>query len=199
MGAVRELMRTCLTDVTSLRCIGSAATTLRTLMNDTQSERYSIGYPSQNIASASPAHLLPMLDTLIVTMYVSYPDENYLKKPGIESVREWWDELLRALAHRRDIELPVRTLHIVGGWTSERIRGRTAKLDAAMRVRATGLVNHVVDERMILPEDDDLGPSISTRNPASRGVNLAQRVRAWGSHLHQLEQSSLQRERLGGA
>ena len=41
-------------------------------------------------------------------------------------------------------------------------------------------------------------PSV-TRNPASRGANLAQRVRAWGSHLHQLEQISLQHERLGGA
>ena len=42
-------------------------------------------------------------------------------------------------------------------------------------------------------------PVISTRNPASRGANLAQRVCAWGLHLHQLGQSSLQYERLDGA
>ena len=98
-----------------------------------------------------------MLSTLIVSMRVADYKQKWglVLKPRVGTpspmVKEWWDELLTALGHRRDIGLPIRTLRIVGGWTTEKLRRKTAKLDGRMLARAAELVSEIVDERRVDP------------------------------------------------
>lgn len=67
-------------------------------------------------------------------------------------VGAWWESLIDAVRYRRDIGLPVRTLRIIGGWTSEKLRRRTARLDESMLQCAAELVNELVDERKVDPD-----------------------------------------------
>ncbi|KZV61850.1 hypothetical protein PENSPDRAFT_693024 [Peniophora sp. CONT] len=109
------------------------------------------------VAGVGRTCLLPALHTVVVSMRVAdYETKNgyVLMSVGIPSplVRLWWDELVKALRYRCEIGLPLRTLRIIGGWTSEKVRGRTAKLDGKMLRCVTELVNELIDERKVDPK-----------------------------------------------
>ena len=84
---------------------------------------------------------------------VSKPDVKYWTIRGAADVREWWNNLIRGLMYRREVGLRVHTLRIVGSWASEKLRTRMAKLDAKMLALAAALVDEVLDERVMLPQD----------------------------------------------
>ncbi|KZV67746.1 hypothetical protein PENSPDRAFT_45112 [Peniophora sp. CONT] len=102
-------------------------------------------------------YILPMLNTIVVSMCVAGRKD---KRPvwrihnGNDEeakARVWWDELVKALTRRRDIGLPIRTLRIIGGWTTETLRGRTARMDGEMLLATAELVNELIDERRVNP------------------------------------------------
>ncbi|KZV67744.1 hypothetical protein PENSPDRAFT_754712 [Peniophora sp. CONT] len=174
-GAIHRFMHSCLSGVTTLHCLETrrvhdfstvllpCTAALRTLTHpyerDTQSSltgqwsnprsQYDAG------VSGSRTHTLPALHTIIVSMWVVQAmdrDKLWTMYNGSATdVRDWWDELIQALTYRRDTGLRVRTLRIIGGWTSQKLHDRTAEMDGAMLAHAVALVDELVDERKVGP------------------------------------------------
>ncbi|KZV61851.1 hypothetical protein PENSPDRAFT_693025 [Peniophora sp. CONT] len=170
-AAVPGFMRSCLTKVTTLHCIDSrnpvgnqldmypCTAALRRLKVPAEAEtQCQLPEHSSNDenhrAIATGSHPLSALKTVVVSM-IAKPEEKYWTIRGVADVREWWDELIRGLTYRHEIGLRVHTLRIVGNWASEKLNSRMAKLDAKMLVRATALVDELVDERSKLPAKDE--------------------------------------------
>ncbi|KZV61859.1 hypothetical protein PENSPDRAFT_670740 [Peniophora sp. CONT] len=97
---------------------------------------------------------LPALETLVVTMCVPKSELKKMRRrsslhPSTGAVRAWWEDLVQAIAHRREIGLGVRTLRLVGGWESQLLHRATAEIDAKMFAQAAELVDEIVDERIV--------------------------------------------------
>ncbi|VDC00862.1 unnamed protein product [Peniophora sp. CBMAI 1063] len=112
------------------------------------------GHPRRGPQEAALS-ILPNLTTLVVTMWVTKdktekPSERR-KDVGISSadVTVWWSALHRALKYRYNIGFPIRTLRIIGGWASKKLRDRTAKLDSGELKSVTEFVQEIVDERKV--------------------------------------------------
>ncbi|KZV67739.1 hypothetical protein PENSPDRAFT_687881 [Peniophora sp. CONT] len=166
-NAMREVMQSCLLSVTTLYCVNSVTsastekpcTAALRLLHDTNkdgtrnrspltrlslslSESALLPAVTQEPVSHNYRDILPSLITIVVTM-------NIMRLKNTADVSTWWDELIYALRYRHDVGLRVRVLRIVGGWTTEKLRKRTAKMDSKMLTRARTLVDEVVDERTV--------------------------------------------------
>ncbi|KZV67736.1 hypothetical protein PENSPDRAFT_653846 [Peniophora sp. CONT] len=178
-NTMREVMRTFLPSVTTLYCVNTSdcpyaknsvssyppCTTALRLLYDTNKKEVRGQSPAGLSESSHPADLphtqkallfgtsggviLPALETVVVSMNVAPVAEGCSALRSTADVRAWWDELIRALTRRHDLGLRVRVLRIVGGWPTERLRKRTAKMDAKMLARAGVLVDDVADERTV--------------------------------------------------
>ncbi|KZV67740.1 hypothetical protein PENSPDRAFT_754710 [Peniophora sp. CONT] len=176
-NAMREVMRSCLSGVTTLYCVHgptdafakrpcTAALRLLCFRDTNEARTPSATHESLKLGRGD---ILPALDTVVVSMIVTQSTKGHSAPRSTANVSAWWNELIRALTYRRDVGLRVRVLRIVGYWATEQLRKRTVRLDTKMLARAGVLVDEVADERTVL----------------SRPVSLIQKEPAptiyWGS------------------
>ncbi|KZV64683.1 hypothetical protein PENSPDRAFT_656395 [Peniophora sp. CONT] len=183
--AMRGVMQSYLGGVTTLYCISPfsysgeesdslpCTAALRLLYSaekhDAQTQLPRAPLPNPGLLQASPnsplsKDILPRLETIVVSLDTRRFDMKELNTVWISGdIRAWWNEIIQALVCRCDAGLRVRKLQIIGGWSSEKLRRRTARKDAKMLARAAELVDEVVDERTVLD-----GPKLGQRSLISR-------------------------------
>ncbi|VDB94867.1 unnamed protein product [Peniophora sp. CBMAI 1063] len=147
---VRRFIQTSLSSVSTLYCLDAASPQIPKSFICTKALRLSY---KESRRVRVPAAIMPNLTTIYVSMNVSQVKTNMDVLLGARDVRTWWKEILRALTSRHEAGMRPRKLQIIGGWASEKLRNRTAKMDAKMLVQVAALVEEVHDQRAVYSAD----------------------------------------------
>ncbi|KZV71165.1 hypothetical protein PENSPDRAFT_752025 [Peniophora sp. CONT] len=83
---------------------------------------------------------LPILQTLIITAWVTGTKAR--KRP-------WLFYLLLFLMHRKEIGLPIHTVHLRGGWMTDELRAVWTDMDRNIIEHIAAVVGEVLDERTV--------------------------------------------------